>query len=64
MGKRVSWTDSEVLGRKKNVKAQLHSKQSSIVKTVKVSTYSVNDKHSNEDNEKTFHRIFKVEDTD
>jgi hypothetical protein len=46
------------------VEAQLNSKQSSIVKTVKVPTYNVNDKHPNEDNEETIHKICKVEDND
>jgi len=43
---------------------QLHSKQSSIVKIVKVPAHSVNNKHPNEDNEETIHRICKVEDND
>jgi hypothetical protein len=43
-----------------SAEAQLHSKKSSIVKTVKVLTHSINDKHSNEDNEETIHRICEL----
>jgi len=44
---------------------ELHSKHSSIVKTVKVvPTHSVNDKHPNEDNENNIHRTCKVEDNE
>jgi hypothetical protein len=43
---------------------QLHSKHSSIVETVKVPTHNINDKHPNEDNKETIHRICKVEDND
>jgi hypothetical protein len=32
--------------------------------TLEVPTHSVNDKHPNEDNEETIHRICKVEDND
>jgi len=39
------------------LESQLHSKQSSIVKTVKVLTHSINDKHSNEE---TIHRICEL----
>jgi hypothetical protein len=56
-------TDAGQIG-STHVEAQLHSKQSSIVKTIKVSTHSVNDKHLNEDNEETIHKICKVEDND
>jgi hypothetical protein len=44
--------------------AQLHSKQSFIVETIKVPTHSINDKHPNEDNKETIHRICEVEDND
>jgi hypothetical protein len=46
------------------VEAQLHLKQISIIKTVKVPTHSVNDKHPNEDNKETIHKIYKVKDND
>jgi hypothetical protein len=42
------------------IEAQLHLKQSSILKTIKVLTHGINDKHPDEDDKKSFIEYVKL----